>query len=151
MTRHPPTPFLLTLAGGIPFVGLAIAMAAFKAGNPGEYAWSAAGLLLYAAIILSFLGGIRWGTAMGSDGARASAVALSVLPALAGWVMALVGVFSDHSGLIFLGFAGLFGLQFFWDWRAVSSHHLPYWFRIERVIGTSAALIGLIIAAIVAR
>ena len=73
----------LGFAGVLPFAALAVA-----------YAWSGSGLqepalagfIAYSALILSFLGGIRWGVASRSKARQATALAISVLPSL--WAFA---------------------------------------------------------------
>ena len=79
---------LLGIAGVIPFVG-AVAIVIF--GPPGLVETATFSLLAYGAIILSFLGGILWGsvlargfTDIGNDHIRL--LVISVLPSLCGWV-----------------------------------------------------------------
>lgn len=86
-----PVPLALGIGGLIPFVALSGAMALDMAlpliGNP-EAARTA--LLIYAIAILSFLGGVRWGIALGyEDQAKAARdYAIAVIPALVGWAAA---------------------------------------------------------------
>ena len=70
---------MLGYAGVIPFA----ALAAIFALSPATLAERALdGFLIYGAVILSFLGGIRWGAACSSASERAGALAISVLPSL---------------------------------------------------------------------
>jgi hypothetical protein len=76
-------PGLLGYAGVLPFALLAT-LAATAAGPPREIALTA--FLFYSAVILSFLGGIRWGAAARQGSAGDSAYVVSVVPSL--WAVA---------------------------------------------------------------
>ena len=85
-TAIPPWPLALGAAGLLPFVALAgLAVARSRALEPLAAVEPAAALIGYGAVILSFLGGIRWGVALGRDGAPGRDYILSVLPSLAAW------------------------------------------------------------------
>ncbi|MEE4292852.1 MAG: DUF3429 domain-containing protein [Xanthomonadales bacterium] len=75
----PATAKLLGYAGVLPFGALAL-LHVFGSGPVEAHAERA--FLLYGGIILSFLGGIRWGVATGKDRFRGIAPYLSVLPSL---------------------------------------------------------------------
>ena len=91
--RIPPAPLVLGLGGLIPFWGLALGllaggMPAYQ-GMPRALARLSAdrldlALAAYAAIIVSFLGGIRWGFAV-REGDRGSQYAIGVTPSLLAW------------------------------------------------------------------
>ena len=76
---------VLGFAGLIPFAGCALAVAFLPEIKPE----AADALLNYGAVILSFLGGIRWGFAV-FEGDRAGWIAygVSVIPSLVAWVAA---------------------------------------------------------------
>lgn len=83
--HQPPLPRLavrLTWAGLLPFAG---ALAAWGVGGTIDDArttgLAAKAFLVYAAVILSFLGGIRWGRVM-AGGASGAGYVLAVLPSL---------------------------------------------------------------------
>lgn len=78
----PPSALGLGAAGLVPFVGLAALVIAGGAELMGIAARPA--LLLYGAIIASFLGGIRWGLAA-ARGLGLRDYGLSVLPSLLAW------------------------------------------------------------------
>ena len=121
------TAFILTAAGALPFIALAVAMGVLDAPTN-----STAGLWLqtYAAVILSFLGGIRWGLAIGAPSGASGTLALSVLPALAGWIMLPFAIILMPGPVWYLGFAALFAIQLIWD-RA--SGAVPAWFKTIRL------------------
>ena len=84
-TAIPPVPLLLGLAGLIPFWALAIGL--LLHGVPGTPpAQLDAALATYGAIIVSFLGGIRWGLAVpaGDPGPN---YAISIVPSLVAWAL----------------------------------------------------------------
>lgn len=81
-----PLPALLVLTGALPFLSATLSLVA---GGPFNQTVSVVMLVTYAAVILSFLGGIHWGLALKiMEDAPKSAhrlFVLSVLPALAAW------------------------------------------------------------------
>lgn len=97
MTKLPFLAVVLMLASVLPFVGCACGILFFDSGVPTPNLM--AGLELYAAISLSFLGAVHWGQAL--EGGRVVLVAnagrvdtlrlaLGVVPALMGWFCASV-------------------------------------------------------------
>lgn len=81
-------PFALGFAGLLPPL-IALALVAFGPEAWRGPAWSAG--VVYAAIILSFLGGTWWAFAMRAGPARRPLLAaLAVLPSLAAWAVVLV-------------------------------------------------------------
>lgn len=143
--ERPVVAWVLGLAGLIPFFGAA---AALWVGPPTLRGVALLALLAYAAVILSFLGGVRWGAETARDeGPRAAPLILSVLPSLLAWG-ALVGAASvpPASQLLLLG-AGLL-LASVWDIRSMS---LPDWYRRLRLVLTGGALLALGIAWLQAR
>jgi Protein of unknown function (DUF3429) len=88
-TKIPLAALVLGLAGAVPFVVCAIAIATDirlpLVDNP------VAALVAYAAVILSFLGGIRWGFAlrMNDPLLQTRAFVLSVGPSITAWLLLL--------------------------------------------------------------
>jgi Protein of unknown function (DUF3429) len=88
--------------GAVPFIGLAGAMP-FLNGAPRLLVAHA--LVAYGATILSFLGGVHWGLAIGSqrsedDGKLGARLTLSVFPSLAGWAALLVALQSSVTAFL---------------------------------------------------
>jgi hypothetical protein len=139
--RIPGSALALGLAGLIPFFAGALSL------------WTALPLLTpelglklvvsYGALILSFLGGIRWGTAIGPyDGGRMNfEFSASVMGSLAG----LAAIFLPPVPAITLLIAG-FLMQALWDVTSVESGRLPGWFGKLRMLLTAGAVVSLIAA-----
>lgn len=130
---------VLGLAGLIPFAAGALALWA-----PLPVLDAAFGLRLvigYGALILSFLGGIRWGTALGAfaTSRQSGELAASVLGSLAG----LAALFIPSVPALTLLIAG-FLMQALWDVTSVEAGRLPAWFGRLRMMLTAGAVISLI-------
>ena len=136
MTRIPPAPLILGLAGLIPFVwGAATYL------NVDLQSWGAATFgprfvgpyvqLFYGSVILSFMSGVLWGFATKAEGAQAATgYALSVIPALWAFFMTGGGPVSAGTNLIF-GFVGLLILDYaFFTWRLTP----PWWMQLRLIL-----------------
>ena len=126
--------------GIIPFVGLSLATP--FASDVLEARLSFA-LMAYGAIILSFLGGIHWGLAIGAvpqtDNALWRRIALSILPSLVAWVALLT-----PSSIGFLVLAAAFVAMLLVEIRASRIHEAPAWYpklRWPLSCGAVAALL----------
>ena len=128
--------------GVVPFLGLAGA-APVLAGSSRVFVAHA--LVAYGATILSFLGGVHWGLAMGSQhvahsGKLPGRLSLSVVPSLAAWAALLVG---ETTGLLVLGAA--IAAMLWVDVRATRLGQAPPWYpklRIPLTIAVVAALLS---------
>ena len=96
-------------------------------------------LAAYAALILSFLGGARWGLAVSRPAPSAVTVSLAMLPTL--FALALLMVPASQREVQFAGLAGGLALQWLWDVRAPG---LPDWYPRLRTILSGGAIVGLI-------
>jgi hypothetical protein len=131
---------VLGMAGVIPLVVGALALVFTPEVKPE----AAAGLLAYGALILSFLGGIRWGFAVLEDGeAGWSAYSMSALPPIVGWLGAVA---SGPVGLLILAIA--LGLWYLAERIAPPSMVLPGWYMPQRGMLTAIAVLALIVAAV---
>ena len=136
MTRIPPAPLVLGLAGLIPFswsaaTDLSPTLAGW-AGNvmPPMFIGAYVGLT-YGTVILSFMSGVLWGFAAQAEGRVATlGYALSVLPAL--WVFLMVTDASPAS-LISLaaGFVGVLMLDIFFAAQRLAP---PWWLRLRLIL-----------------
>jgi hypothetical protein len=118
-------PIRLGLAGLLPFI--ATALGAWWA--PG--AWSVYAIqafVYYSAVILSFLGGIHWGLAMGRDAPKSPTfrgrVMLSMVPSLMAWPALLWGG-APGTALLMFGYIAVRG----YEASATGSVGLPEWYR----------------------
>ncbi len=140
----PPAPLVLGLAGLIPFWGLAIAAAAGGLLGVTPRACDVA-LATYAAIIVSFLGGIRWGFAV-RDSAGLPAYAIAVAPSLVAWALLAAPEPWRLAGL------GLFALALGpFDLTLVRAGAAPPWFGVLRLILSTGAGVALLLGAIAVR
>lgn len=130
------SPFILTALGAVPFLAAALAMLINK-NNPVMI--NAAGLWLnvYAAVILSFLGGVRWGVEIvAHETPRAAVLILAIIGALVGWTNVLF-YFQFASGWGFLVLAAAF-LGYFMTDRG--SRDMPVWYRSLRIWPSAVAI-----------
>ncbi len=139
--RIPLAALVLGLGGLIPFVACAVSVAT---------GWRlpliddpVRALLGYAAVILSFLGGVRWGFAlrMADPGLQARAFVLSVGPSIAAWLTllapTLMGLAVMPALFLMLGLA---------DMR-MTTVGAPFWYRRLRLLLTAIVVIALLAAA----
>ncbi len=136
----PPVVLTYGLLGVIPFLAPALAGIAL----PGFTDLAARVLALYGGLILSFLGGARWGFANVPPSPRIGVISLSMLPTLAG--LALLAAPSEARRLQLLGLAVALVLHWVWDLR---SQELPAWYPKLRTPLTIGATAGLIAGAVV--
>jgi hypothetical protein len=134
-----PRPALvLGLMGLIPFGGLAIADAL----DPASPVWTQA-LHAYAATILSFLGGVRWGLAMRDGAPVLRDLAVSVIPQLAGWIALLLPP-ATAAGVLSVALALLWSA----DRRLARAGSAPPWYGALRTPLTAGAVASILFAAL---
>jgi len=97
----------------------------------------------YAAVILSFLGGVHWGRALAGDryGPTGPRLLWSVLPSLLGWVLLL----TPDISVKLIGFIIAFALAFLVDIKAVKAGMFPVWYGTLRKILTIGVLAALLL------
>ena len=132
--------WLLALSGLVPFFALTGLL-----GIPGQHLVDRDRLLLalsgYAAAILSFLGGIRWGATLPRTEAGGRTLVLSVVPSLLAWAFLLV-----PAPARFLLFAAAFVGQGVLDVGAARRGALPAWFGTLRIVLTVAVTFAMLAA-----
>ncbi|WP_291206039.1 DUF3429 domain-containing protein [Hyphomonas sp.] len=139
----PAAPLMLTAAGVLPFAAGAGVMWMARE-NPVLQAQAGLTLLVYGAVILSFLGGLRWGAevvARGDDGPRAGVLICSVIGSLTGWGLVLYGVLGALDWQVYAAAAAAHVVHGFWDTGTVV---IPAWMRRLRALGTFGAAAGLL-------
>ena len=102
--------------------------------------------VVYGALILSFLGGARWGQEVARQQPRLGVISLSMLPTLAGLALLLATWLDRHAQLVAM--AALLGLHFVWDAGSIG---LPAWYTRLRLILTVGAVAGLMAMAALLR
>ena len=142
MKAHAPrAPMALGLGGLAPFV----ALAALTALGPTEWrAQSLNMLMVYGALILSFIGGVTWGSALLRE--RSTATWLySMVPFFAGWVALLLPA-STGIWLMILAFLGAWAI----DRLTRAQLETPDWFLKLRTLLTGVVVTCLTAAALAA-
>lgn len=134
----------LGYAGMIPFVAAAIGTFLFRSDVELQNLMGTT-LLIYGAVILSFLGGIRWGVALTlrDKNGQMKQLCLSVLPALLGWVCVLLPSQATALIMLAIGFAG----QLYFDLHSTAQEQLPGWFGKLRIRLTVGAVVALLFGA----
>ena len=129
----PKAPLWLGLTGAIPFVAGVIIFAL-----GGLWLVSAdlalRSTVVYGAVILSFLGGVRWGLGLllSNPETRDARFTLSVIPSLIGWIAVLLPAFP---ALVMLAVS--FAAQGAWDVGDAEDDGAPPWFGHLRTMLTA--------------
>jgi len=99
---------------------------------------------LYAAILLSFLGGVRCGFELMREPRDPNPLRLlfSALPALAGWALTVFVVYFTIALGAAAAFAGLFAVQYMWDQTSARDAGAPVWYPPLRQVLTGGAMIA---------
>lgn len=130
----------LSLVGCIPIVVLTLWLVSI----PQDHVWRDGTVVLlktYAALALSFLGGIRFGLAVATDGEdQRLALAATAIPVLVAWIAVVLGEPGSFAML-----AVAFAAQGAWDSIAAHRGAAPAWFGRMRV-----PLTGFVVAMMVA-
>ncbi|WP_137155097.1 DUF3429 domain-containing protein [Rhizobium sp. FKL33] len=130
----------LTYCGGIPFVGLAVMVAAGA-----QKGWTVNAFIAYGAVIAGFMGGTIWSQAQATSVEAPKLLVLSNVAALAAWAAMLM------PGPLGLGIAlqaGAFALLLALDWRLRKASAQPDWYftlrrNISAIVLASYALIAI--------
>lgn len=133
--------FRLAMAGYVPFAALSIWLIGIDANHPTHV--STLSLLTgYGAVILSFLGGARWGIEIHRNGeASGRIMIISMVPALIGFAAFAVPV-----PYVFAMLAVAFAAQGAWDSFSAHSGMVPQWYGKMRIVLTVLVCAALIVA-----
>ena len=144
-SRLAATAWFLAGLGALPFVVMALT-AALAPGFAAAQLGGQTAFLAYGAVILSFMGGVRWGRALAlPDTARAARqIISSVAPSLAAWLALLLDRPWAH-----LLLAVAFALQAAWDVASARSGDLPVWFGRLRLVISAIVIASIALVAIV--
>jgi hypothetical protein len=135
----------LGYAGVLPF---ALAVPAIWLGSEAISGFAASAVVLYGAVILSFLGGLAWGATCaatvgrGWEPTHSRLLAASVVPALVGWGAALLPA-AYGLAVLALSFAGVLAI----DRRLASLRMVPpWWMKLRRRLSLTVATLLLVAA-----
>lgn len=128
----PPGARLLGLAGLVPFVAGALVLALLDDAARGAAARVLAG---YAAVIVSFLGGIHWGLGFARTRPPPTIFLWGVVPSLIAWVALLL---PPSAGLVLL--ATMLVLCYGVDRAAYPRLGVAHWLPLRRTLSIVAAL-----------
>lgn len=134
--------WILGVGGLVPFVVGSLLIATYSEIADPSYLWLA--VSAWAAVILSFLGGARWGAALNETPRKSpTTLALSVLPALAGWVCIQL-----PQPWNFVGFAVAFCVQGVWDYTATREGRIAApWYAQLRLVLTVVVVLCMVAVA----
>lgn len=131
-TTPPQVALRLGYAGLLPFVlGAALVWLVDERAHP----YATQGLSAYAAVIVSFLGGIHWGLAARQAQPDAGLLAWGVLPSLLAWVGVMM---PPHAGLVVHGAALV--ACYAVDRRVYPRHGLAAWLTLRFRLSAVAAV-----------
>ena len=134
MTKTPPAVLLYGALGLIPFLAAPAATLILP-----DFRWQfTEALLWWSAIILSFLGGARWGAAIQAASPQPRLIGLAMLPSIVGWLILLLP--AKYRAVQLLALAAALLLHLVWDWR---SGGLPGWYGRLRTTLTAGAITAL--------
>ena len=139
----PQVPMAFMFLGIVPFISAAGAMLVWRE-DLAQLNTAALWLLVYAAVIFSFLGGVRWGVEIAKrERPRFAELGPGTLGALAGWGLVMVGFQHGMQPWIFAAMAVGIGLHYIYD---SISPELPIWYRRMRLWPTLGAVLSLAVA-----
>ena len=140
-SQIPRPAFVIGWLGVLPFAAFSL-LAATGGVLPRDAAMSR--LVLYGAIILSFMGGAQWGLTMVTThvpGAMATRLAISVLPPLAAF-----GLWFLPAMPALLGLSAVFVALLLYDIETARAGSAPTWYPALRIQLTSAVVVCLLLA-----
>ena len=139
--KIPLVALVLGLLGLIPFISPSIAL--LIPYDPYELGARAFHMMLvtYAALIASFLGGVRWGNALEKPHRHGLDFTVSVLPSLVAWLA--LATPRPYDLVVLLAVFLMLGIS---DVGLATRGHAPRWFGKLRVILTTGVTISLLLA-----
>ncbi len=132
----------LGYAGLLPFVA---ALLGFLLGGDLRQAYFAQQFIAYGAVILSFVGAVHWGRALGAGRMPTMRMSCSILPALLAWAALLLPA-RTAAWLLLAGFIALRA----WEASPPVAQTLPAWYRGLRTRLTFAVGVLLLLFALAA-
>ncbi len=145
--RLPILAVILGVIGLVPFIlcGLGSVSASFVGAQS-----SVLLLLAYGAGVLSFLGGIHWGTALATDESGRQRLSLGVLPGFLGWLTLAASFYTGRPTIAIALQIALFIVAAVAEWRGHLLGGIPAGYAVLR-IGVTVAVVAILTAVLVLR
>ena len=141
--KTPQAPLALTTLGIIPFAVSTGAMLVWR-GDVAAQQMAGLWLVVYGAVILSFLGGIRWGAEMTRrDKPRFGELGPSIVSPLVGWALVIAYFQTAQKPAVIAGMIAALFVHYVYD---VLTGELPLWYRRLRLWPTLGAVASLALA-----
>ncbi|MFK7902950.1 MAG: DUF3429 domain-containing protein [Nitratireductor sp.] len=130
--KHKKSAWYLSIAGLFPFIIIAGAMLILGRENTAIDPLSTM-FKTYSAVIITFIGGIRWGHIIHEDNDRVQtgSLIMSVLPAIVAWLILLVP--QEYEAIAILILLVGFCAHGAWDSISAYKQNLPHWFGQLRI------------------
>ena len=140
----PSAPLWIGLAALAPLLGAALLL---LSRDPAVASAALNGFCIYAAAMLSFLGGVRWGFEIARAPQRpdAARLAYATAPTLGGWALALSVVSDPRVAGASMIFTGLFAVQYVWDRASARENLAPPWYPLLREVLTGGAMLACVL------
>jgi hypothetical protein len=142
--KTPRAPLALMTFGIVPFAVFA-GLILYWRDQPIQMQNAGLWLTIYSAVILSFLGGVRWGVEIAlRERPRWGELVPSIMGSLIGWGGVVWYFQTLHQEYVLAGMAGALLLHYFYD---ILSPELPHWYRKLRIWPTLGAIASLALGA----
>ena len=140
----PSAPLWIGFAALVPLLGAALVMLSH---DPALAHAALISFCIYAAAMLSFLGGVRWGLeiARAPEAPNANRLIYATAPSLGGWVLAFAVVNDPRVAGAAMIFSGLFAVQYVWDRASAQERLAPGWYPMLREVLTGGAMLACIL------
>lgn len=145
--KEAPPPFLPRAAVRLSFLAiLPLVVAALLCISPERDVarLGATAFAIYAACVLSFLGGVRFGLEIARAPGAPDPIRLAFTgaPVLAGWALAFFVIATPGALPASAAFAGLFAAQWVWDAKAARDAAAPAWYPLLRQVLTGGLMVA---------
>jgi hypothetical protein len=140
----PSAPLWLGLAALCPLLGAAVLTLTV---DPALSRTALISFCIYAAAMLSFLGGVRWGLeiARQPEAPSPARLAYATAPSIGGWALALSIVDEPRIAGGAMIFSGLFAVQYVWDRASAQEGLAPGWYPMLREVLTGGAMLACLV------
>ncbi|HVY02077.1 MAG TPA: DUF3429 domain-containing protein [Caulobacterales bacterium] len=143
-TPIPSAPLWIGFAALAPLIGAALLA---MSSDPETARAALVSFGIYAAAMLSFLGGVRWGLeiARAPNAPNAARLAYATAPSIGGWILAYTVAADPRVAGAAMIFSGLFAVQYVWDRTSAQERLAPAWYPLLREVLTGGAMLACIV------